>query len=93
MIISWGDRETESLWETGRSRRLPTEIIKRALAKLQSLHAAENVERMALPPANHLERMDYDLHGFWSVRINNQWRLIFRFIDGDAFDVRILDYH
>ena len=93
MIISWGNKETEALWETGKNRRLPPEVIKRALVKLQSLHAAENIERMALPPANHLEKMDHDLQGFWSVRITDQWRLIFRFIDGDALDVAVLDNH
>jgi proteic killer suppression protein len=68
-------------------------LIKRGLVKLQSLHAAENVNRMALPPENHLEKLGGDLEGYWSVRITDQWRVIFRFIDGDAFDVAITDYH
>lgn len=93
MIISFGDKETATLWTTGKSRRLPQDVARRALGKLQSLHWAENVERMGLPPANRLKKLGGDLKDFWSVRINDQWRLIFRFLDGDAFDVEIVDYH
>ena len=93
MIRSWGSKETEQLWLTGKSRSLPPDTLKRALVKLQSLHAAPSVEQMALPPANRLESLGADLGGLWSVRINDQWRVIFRFVDGDAFDVAIVDYH
>lgn len=93
MIISFGNKETETIWLTGKSRRMPADMVKRALVKLQSLHSAENVERMGLPPANRLKKLGGDLKGFWSVRINDQWRLIFRFEDGDAHDVEIVDYH
>lgn len=69
------------------------DVARRALIKLQTLHAAENVERMGLPPANRLKKLSGSLKNFWSVRINDQWRLIFRFEDGDAHDVQIIDYH
>jgi proteic killer suppression protein len=93
MIRSWGNKETEQLWLTGKSRRLPPETIKRAFVKLQSLNAAPSVEHMGLPPANRLESLSGDLAGYWSIRINEQWRLVFRFVEGDAFDVAIVDYH
>jgi proteic killer suppression protein len=93
MIIGFGNKETEALWLTGRNRRLPAAVIRRALIKLQSLNSAENVERMGLPPSNNLKKLNGDLKDFWSVRINDQWRLIFRFNDGDAYDVEMIDYH
>jgi toxin HigB-1 len=93
MIMSFADRETERLWLTGKNRRLPSEVAHRALAKLQSLNVAENIDRMGLPPANRLKKLSGDMKDYWSIRINNQWRLIFRFHKGDAYDVAILDYH
>jgi toxin HigB-1 len=93
MIRSFADRETKAFWETGKSRRLPPDIRDRAFAKLQRLHVAEDVQEMAFPPGNHLERLAGDLAGFWSVRINRQWRLIFRFHGQHAHDVAIVDYH
>jgi toxin HigB-1 len=93
MIVSFGNKETEMLWLTGKNRRLPTDVTRRALVKLQSLHSAENIERMGLPPSNRLKKLGGDMKDFWGVRINDQWRLIFGFRDGDAFDVEIIDYH
>lgn len=93
MIVSFGDRDTKLFWQSGKSRRLPPKIVDRAFAKLQSLHVSKDVQEMALPPGNRLERLRGDLAGFWSVRINNQWRLIFRFMGQDALDVSIVDYH
>ncbi|MGE4350719.1 MAG: type II toxin-antitoxin system RelE/ParE family toxin [Bdellovibrionales bacterium] len=93
MITSFGNKETEKLWLTGKARRMPHDVARRAMVKLQSLHSAENIERMGLPPANRLKKLSGSLKHFWSVRINDQWRLIFRFEDGDAFDVQVIDYH
>lgn len=93
MIVTFGNKETGLLWATGKNRRLPPDVARRALAKLQSLHVAENVERMGLPPSNRLKKLSGSLKDFWSVRINDQWRLIFKFNDGDAFNVEIIDYH
>lgn len=92
MIVSFGDRETEAFFQTGKSRRLPPDIRDRAFAKLQRLHVAEDVGEMAYPPGNRLERLR-GLEGLWSIRINNQWRIIFRFIQENAHDVSIVDYH
>jgi toxin HigB-1 len=93
MIRSFADPETEQFFNTGKSRRLPQEILRRAAMRLQQLDAATDVEDLRLPPSNRLELLKRDLAGRYSVRINDQWRICFRFADGDAYDVEIVDYH
>ena len=93
MIRSFADKETEVFYETGKSRRLPGDIQKRAAMRLTQLNAAVRVEDLRLPPSNRLEPLHDDRNGQWSIRINEQWRVCFRFEDGDAFDVEIVDYH
>ena len=93
MIESFASSETESLFATGKSRRLPPEILKRAMMRLTQLHAATDVEDLRIPPSNRLEALTGDLIGKWSVRINDRWRLCFRFMNGHAYEVEIVDYH
>ena len=93
MIRSFSDKEAERLFNTGRARRLPRDIWSRALMRLQHLHFANRVEDLRSPPSNRLEALKGDRAGQWSIRINDQWRLCFRFGDGDAFDVSLVDYH
>ena len=93
MIQSFADDETERFFATGKSRRLPTEIRKHAAMRLTQLHAAARVEDLRMPPANRLEALSGSRIGQWSIRINDQWRVCFRFDNGDAFDVEIADYH
>ena len=93
MIRSFASKETESLFATGKARRLPPDILQRAVMRLTQLDAATRIEDLRLPPSNHLEILSGDRHGQWSIRINGQWRLCFRFEGGDAFDVEIVDYH
>ncbi len=93
MIRSFADAETESFFTTGRSRRLPPEIRKRAGMRLTQLNAARLLEDLRLPPSNRLEALKRDRAGQWSIRVNDQWRVCFRFENGDAFDVQIVDYH
>ena len=93
MIRSFANSETERFFATGKSRRLPTEIIKRAAMRLTQLGSATAVEDLRFPPSNRLEALRGDRRGQWSIRINDQWRICFRFADGDAFDVEIADYH
>lgn len=93
MIESFASAETERLFSTGKSRRLPPEVLKRALMRMTQLHAAMNVEDLRLPPSNHLESLGGNRTGQWSIRINIQWRICFRFEDGNAYDVDIVDYH
>ena len=93
MIRSFANAETERFFATGKSRRLLTEILKRATMRLTQLNAATAVEDVRFPPSNRLEILKGDRKGQWSIRIDSQWRLCFRFMDGDAFDVEIVDYH
>lgn len=93
MIRRFASAETERLFATGKSRRLPTEILKRAAMRLTQLNASTSIEDLRFPPSNRLEALKGDRKGQWSIRINEQWRICFRFADGDAFDVEIVDYH
>ena len=93
MIRSFADDETERFYTTGKSRRIPTEIHRRANMRLTQLNAATRIEDLRLPPSNRLEALKHDRVGQSSIRINDRWRLCFRFEDGDAFDVEIADYH
>jgi proteic killer suppression protein len=93
MIESFADAETRKLFESGKSRRFPVEILKRAVMRLTQLHAAQAIEDLRFPPSNRLESLAGELKGFWSLRINAQWRLCFRFEQGTALDVEIVDYH
>jgi len=93
MIESFADAETRKLFESGKSRRFPVEILKRAVMRLTQLHAAQAMEDLRFPPSNRLESLAGELKGFWSLRINAQWRLCFRFEQGAALDVEIVDYH
>ncbi len=93
MILSFADRETERFYMTGKARRIPTEIRKRAAMRLVQLNAATRIEDLRLPPSNRLEQLHGERANQWSTRINDQWRLCFRFEHGDALDVAIVDYH
>ena len=93
MIRSFADAQAEKLFATGKSRRLPPEILRRAQMRLTQLNAACDIEDLRLPPSNRLEALGGKRAGQWSIRINDQWRICFRFGAGDAFDVEIADYH
>ena len=93
MIRSFASSETERFFVTGKSRRLPPEIRTRAAMRLTQLNAAVRIDDLRFPPSNRLEALKHDRKGQWSVRINDQWRLCFRFAGSDAFDVEIVDYH
>jgi proteic killer suppression protein len=93
MIKTFADRETEAFFNTGKSRRLPTDILRRAAARLLQLDAAAEVEDLRTPPSNQLEALKDDRKGQWSIRINKQWRVCFTFTSGEAHDVEIVDYH
>lgn len=93
MIQSFATPETEQFFATGKSRKLPTEILRRAVMRLLQLDGATRIDDLRLPPSNRLESLVHDRVGQWSIRINEQWRVCFRFKNGDAYDVEIVDYH
>ena len=93
MIVSFGSKETERIWQGQASRRLPSDIQDRALRKLRQLDASRTVEDLRNPPGNRLEMLKGARAGQMSVRVNDQWRICFRWIDHDVHDVEIVDYH
>ena len=93
MIRSFADRETERFYASGLSRRLPVEILRRAAMRLTQLDSATRIDDLRFPQANRLESLRRDREGYWSIRINEQWRVCFRFEAGDAYEVEIVDYH
>ena len=93
MIQSFASKETESVWSGKRSRKLPLDIQDRALAKLSLIDAAETLDDLKVPPSNRLHELDRDRAGQHSVSINMKWRICFRWKDGNAYDVEIVDYH
>ena len=92
MIRSFADKETLKLWETERSVRLQT-IARESLRRLIQLNAAENLEDLRMPPGNRLEVLSGNREGFHSIRINQQWRICFRWTTSGPEDVEIVDYH
>jgi proteic killer suppression protein len=93
MIKSFRDSDTEKLWETGKSRRIPATIRMAALKKLAILHWARDLNDLVVPAGNRLEQLRGDRKGQHSIRINDRYRLCFVWRDGDAFDVEFVDYH
>lgn len=93
MIRSFVDKEVEKIWLGERSRRLPADIQPVARRKLRMLNAAANLDDLRVPPANRLEALKGDRRGQYSIRINGQWRICFRWKEGDVSEVEIVDYH
>lgn len=93
MIKAFGDKPTEMIWNGIQLRSLPYEIQEVARRKLRMLNSAQDVTDLRIPPANRLEKLKGNLQAYYSIRINNQWRLIFQWIGNDAYDVKIVDYH
>ena len=93
MIENFANTETERLFSTGKSRRLPPDILRRAVMRLTQLDAATDVEDLRQPPSNRLEALLGNMAGRWSIRINDRWRVCFRFERGNAQDVEVVDYH
>ena len=96
MIKSFGDRATDDLYNgisSAKVRKLPPEVRAIALNKLDVLNAVVSLKELRSPPGNRLEALKGDLAGFHSIRINKQWRIVFRWQGSEAFDVQILDYH
>jgi len=93
MISSFSDPEAEKVFNQEKSRRLPPEIQKRALVKLLMIDASTSEDDFRIPPSNKFEHLKGSMKGFCSIRINDQWRIQFKFKNGDAKEVSIIDYH
>ena len=93
MIVSFADKETERVYITGKSKRFPASLFKAAVRKLDYLNRAKVLQDLQAPPGNRLEALKGERGGTYSIRINDQYRIVFAFRDGDASDVEITDYH
>jgi len=93
MIKSFSDSETEKIWKGFRSKKLPNEIQETARRKLRIINNSLNVDDLRIPPGNRLEMLKGNLSGFYSIRINDQWRITFQWDDGLATEVTIIDFH
>ena len=93
MIVSFGSKVTKMIWDGERVKDFPTELQEISRRKLRMLNNSQNLMDLQVPPSNRLEKMKGNLKAFYSIRINNQWRVIFRWDSGNALDVEIIDYH
>jgi proteic killer suppression protein len=93
MLTSFGDKDTKKIWEGERVKALSTELQEMARRKLRMLNNSQDLNDLLIPPANRLEKLKGDLKNFYSIRINNQWRIIFKWNNGNAEEVSIIDYH
>lgn len=93
VIRTFADKDTKELYIAGKSGRLPGNLLKRAIRKLEYIDLASCLDDLRVPLGNRLHQLKGDREGQYAISINDQWRICFRFIDGDAFDVEITDYH
>jgi proteic killer suppression protein len=93
MIVSFGSKETDQIWQGSQVKKIPIEAQKVGRRKLRMLNNAQNLTDLKIPPSNKLERLKGKAKDFYSIRINDQWRIIFRWQNGHAYEVAIVDYH
>lgn len=93
MIISFGSKETEKVWFGEMVKRFSQEIQEISRRKLRMLNNSQNMADLKIPPSNRLKKLKGNLKDFYSIRINDQWRIIFKFKNGNSFEVEIVDYH
>lgn len=93
MIISFGSKETEKIWNGERVAKLPQEVQSVGRRKLRMLHNSQNITDLRIPPSNRLEKLSGNLKEFYSIRINDQWRIVFHWSNGQASKVEIINYH
>ena len=91
MIVSFGSKDTEKIWNGERVKKMPIEIQQIGRRKLRMLNNSQNLPDLRIPPSNRLEKLKGT--DFYSIRINDQWRIVFQWIDSNAHDVEIMDYH
>ena len=93
MIISFGTKETEKIWQGERVKGIPNQIQEAGRRKLRMINNAVDLNDLRIPPANRLEKLSGNLKAFYSIRINDQWRIIFKWLSGNASEVEVIDYH
>jgi proteic killer suppression protein len=93
MIQSFGNKETEKIWNGLRSSKLPFEIQEIARRKLRMLNNSQSIQDLRISPSNHLEKLSGNLSGKFSIRVNKQWRIVFSWENNQASEVEIIDYH
>ena len=93
MIVSFGSKETENIWNGERVKKLPPEIQQIGRRKLRMLNNSQSIVDLRIPPSNRLEKLSGNLKDFYSIRINDQWRIIFKWENNQAKEVEIVDYH
>jgi len=96
VIRSFSTKTAQDIYDGVNSRyarKIPGELHTKIQRLLDQINAVTKVDTLKMPPGNHLEKLSGNLKGFWSLRINDQWRIIFRWEEGDALDIDIIDYH
>lgn len=93
MLLTFGNKDTKKIWEGERIKSLSTDIQEIARRKLRMLNNSQDLTDLQIPPSNRLEKLKGNLKEFYSIRINNQWRIIFKWKNGNAEEVEIIDYH
>jgi proteic killer suppression protein len=93
MLTSFGNKDTQKIWEGERVKGLSTEVQEIARRKLRMLNNSQNLTDLMIPPSNRLEKLKGTLKNFYSIRVNDQWRIIFKWNNGNADEVELIDYH
>jgi proteic killer suppression protein len=93
MLTSFGNKDTQKIWEGERVKGLPTEVQEIARRKLRMLNNSQNLTDLMIPPSNRLEKLKGTLKNFYSIRVNDQWRIIFKWNNGNTDEVELIDYH
>lgn len=93
MIKTFADKETQRIFVSGKSKRLPSDLIRSAVRRLEYIDLARTLNDLKVPPSNRLHALKGNREGQYSISVNEKWRICFRYIEGDAYDVEITDYH
>ncbi|WP_319577556.1 type II toxin-antitoxin system RelE/ParE family toxin [uncultured Desulfobacter sp.] len=93
MIKTFADKQTQFVFIKGKSKRLPPDLLRGAVRRLEYINLATNINDLRVPPSNRLHALKGSRKGQYSISINDQWRICFKFSEGDAYDVKITDYH
>jgi len=93
MIVSFGSKDTERIWQGERVKKIPLEIQQVGRRKLRMIHNSQSLSDLGIPPSNRLEKLKGKGKDFYSIRINDQWRIVFRWENNHIYDLEIMDYH